>query len=96
MKYRKIRMHNGLPIVGISLFWLTACSTIQIHSDNSIIPSPYLGTKYAAIKTLRYWKNYDFYGQVVLVALDVPLCLVADTLLLPYDIYQSLSADTSH
>jgi uncharacterized protein YceK len=33
--------------------------------------------------------DYDFYGQVALVALDIPLCVVADTLSLPYDAYQS-------
>ena len=67
----------------------SGCSTIRVHSDPAVTPGPYVGTKQALQKTKRYWYDYDYYGQVALVALDVPLSLVADTLLLPYDAYQS-------
>ena len=68
---------------------LSGCSTILVHSDQDITPEPYLGTKQAMRKTAQYWHDYDFYGQVVLAALDVPLSLTADTLMLPYDAYRS-------
>jgi uncharacterized protein YceK len=68
---------------------LSGCSTIQIHSDQAVTPAPYVGTKQALNKTKRYWYDYDLYGQVVVAALDVPLCMVADTLVLPYDAYRS-------
>lgn len=74
--------------------FLAACSTIEVHSEIGITPKPYLGTIYALHKTKKYWGHYDFYGQVVLVAMDIPLCLIADTLLLPYDAYRS-SENTS-
>ena len=83
-----------IALLSIPLVFLAACSTIQVHSENGITPKPYLGTNYALHKTKKYWDHYDFYGQVVLVAMDIPLCLIADTLLLPYDAYQS-SKDTS-
>jgi uncharacterized protein YceK len=68
---------------------LSACSTIRVHGNPGVTPTPYLGTRQALTNTKRYWYDYDLYGQVVVVALDVPLCLVADTLALPYDAYQS-------
>ncbi len=68
---------------------LSGCSTIQIHSDQAVTPAPYVGTKQALNKTKRYWYEYDLYGQVTVAALDVPLCIVADTLMLPYDAYRS-------
>lgn len=68
---------------------LGGCSSIRVHSDPDVVPSPYLGTKQALRNTEQYWHDYDFYGQVVLVALDIPLCVVTDTLLLPYDAYRS-------
>ena len=74
-----------LPVVIL----LSGCSTIQIHSDQAVTPAPYVGTKQALNKTKRYWHKYDLYGQVVVAALDVPLCMVADTLMLPYDAYRS-------
>jgi uncharacterized protein YceK len=68
---------------------LSGCSTIQVHSDPDITPGPYAGTKQALRHTKQYWHDYDFYGQVVFVAMDVPLSVVGDTLLLPYDAYES-------
>ena len=68
---------------------LNGCSSVRVHSDPDVTPAPYVGTKQALRNTKQYWYDYDFYGQVALVALDIPLCVVADTLLLPYDAYHS-------
>lgn len=74
----------------ISCLMLSACSTIVVHSDDTITPAPYIGTKRAIKQTARHWQKYDYYGQVFVYALDVPLCLIADTVLLPYDWYKTL------
>ncbi len=68
---------------------LGGCSSFRVHSDPDITPAPYVGTKQALRNTKQVWSDYDYYGQVALVALDVPLSAVADTLLLPYDAYHS-------
>ena len=68
---------------------LSGCSTIKMHSDDSITPGPYVGTKLAVTNTKRHWEHYDYYGQVFVYAMDVPLCLIADTIVLPYAIYNS-------
>jgi uncharacterized protein YceK len=65
------------------------CSTCIVHTDASIVPGPYIGTKRAVKETARHWDHYDYYGQVLLYATDVPLCLIADTVVLPYDIYRA-------
>ena len=68
---------------------LSGCSSVQVHVDPEITPAPYTGTRQALRNTQRTWYDYDYYGQVAWVALDIPLSAVADTLLLPYDAYQS-------
>jgi uncharacterized protein YceK len=67
----------------------SACSTYIVHNDSSIIPAPYLGTKRAIRETGRHMEHYDYYGQVLLYLMDVPLCLIADTVVLPYDLYRA-------
>lgn len=70
---------------GISLAFLvllTGCSTIQSQTDGSQA-KPYLGTSKAISKAKHVWHHYDYFGQFGLYAMDVPACLVADTLLLP-------------
>ena len=67
----------------------SGCSKIRVHSAPDVKPGPYVGAKQAVRKTRQYWYDFDYYGHVVLAALDIPLSLVADTLLLPYDAYQS-------
>ena len=67
---------------------LSACSTIAVHSDKEVTPSPYAGTNIAVTKTKRLWYEYDYYGQVMLSAPDVPFSFLADTLLYPIDVYR--------
>ncbi|MFC1774061.1 hypothetical protein ACFL3A_12010 [Pseudomonadota bacterium] len=67
---------------------LSACSTIAVHSDKEVTPSPYAGTNIAVTKTKRLWYAYDYYGQVMLSAPDVPFSFMADTLLYPIDVYR--------
>ena len=88
MHYEKAMSRNISALVLVFTL-LSGCSSVRVHSDPDVTPGPYLGTKQALMNTKRYWYDYDFYGQVTLAALDVPLCMVADTLLLPYDAYQS-------
>ena len=82
-------MSRNISTLVLIFAQLGGCASIQVHSDPDVTPDPYLGTKQALRNTKRYWHDYDFYGQVALVALDIPLCVVADTLLLPYDAYRS-------
>ena len=79
---------NGILVILLSGI-LAGCSTYIVHNDDSIIPGPYIGTKRAVIETGRHWKHYDYYGQVLVYAMDVPLCLIADTVVLPYDLYRA-------
>jgi uncharacterized protein YceK len=67
---------------------LSGCSTIAVHSDKEVTPSPYAGTHIAVTKTKRLWYKYDYYGQIMLSAPDVPFSFVADTLLYPIDAYR--------
>jgi uncharacterized protein YceK len=69
--------------------WLSGCSTIKLHTDDSVTPGPYVGTKHAIKNTQRHWQHYAFYGEVFIYATDVPLCLIADTVVLPYAIYNT-------
>lgn len=80
-----------LPVILLSGSIVSGCSTYIVHTDASIIPGPYIGTKRAVRQTVRHWDHYDYYGQVFLYAMDIPLCLVADTVVLPYDLYRSRS-----
>ncbi|MDJ0805923.1 MAG: YceK/YidQ family lipoprotein [Gammaproteobacteria bacterium] len=61
---------------------------MKVHSQPEITPRPYLGTSHAIETTLKSWTDYDYYGQVYLAVMDIPLCLVADTLLLPYALFR--------
>jgi uncharacterized protein YceK len=72
---------------------LVGCSTVKVYSDDSLTPGPYVGTKHAIKNTQRHWQHYDYYGQVFVYATDVPLCLIADTVLLPYAIYTYSTLD---
>jgi len=82
-------MSRNISALVLVFTLLNGCSTARVHSDPDVTPAPYAGTKQALRSTKQYWYDYDFYGQVALVALDIPLSAVADTLLLPYDTYQS-------
>ena len=38
---------------------------------------------------IRSWIDYEYYGEFFVRLIDVPMCLIADTVLLPYDWYQN-------
>lgn len=80
-------MIRYIPALVLVFTLMNGCSTVRVHSDAEATPAPYVGTKQALRNTKRVWYDYDYYGQVALVALDIPLSAVADTLLLPYDAY---------
>lgn len=89
LKPIKRAIHRLIIAIFISCLLISGCSTIVTHSDDTIIPGPYIGTKRAVEQTKRHWYNYDYYGQVFLYAMDVPMCVIADTVVLPYDLYRS-------
>jgi uncharacterized protein YceK len=72
----------------LSVSVLGGCSTIAAHSDKEVTPSPYAGTHIAVTKTKRLWYEYDYYGQIMLSAPDVPFSFMADTLLYPIDAHR--------
>jgi len=78
-------------LIPLLLVWplMTGCSTIVMHLEDGQQVSPYGGTKKALAATRKSWREYSFVGEPVFYAFDVPLCLIADTLLLPYDYFQS-------
>jgi len=59
-----------------------------MHSDNSITAAPYSGTRRAAVNTAKSIKKFDYYGEFLIWAIDMPLSFIMDTVLLPYDLYQ--------
>ena len=92
------KMTNNRTIIYLLVFLLSCCllagcSTYIVHTDDSIIPGPYIGTKRAVKETGRHWTHYTYYVQVLVYAMDVPLCLVADTVVLPYDLYRAQRHD---
>lgn len=75
-----------LAVIGPAL--LAGCATIETHTDQSRETGPYVGTGHAIHRVKQWWNDYSYDGQVVFAMMDVPLCLIADTLLLPYDLLQ--------
>lgn len=67
-------------------FSLAACSTIKVHAYDHDILHPYLGTKTAVKAFVNSFSDYYIFGQQFLMAIDVPFCFAADTLLFPYDL----------
>ncbi len=84
-------MHKTLLLILIqSSLLFSGCSTVITHTDDSITPTPYSGTRRATDKTLRSLKKYDYYGEFFIRAIDIPLSFISDTVILPYDLYQQI------
>ncbi|MFV2061783.1 MAG: YceK/YidQ family lipoprotein [Gammaproteobacteria bacterium] len=84
-------MHKTIILILIlivSSYFLSGCSSIAVHSDKTITPPPYAGTKRATHYAIQSLDEYDYYGEFFIRAIDIPLSIIADTLLLPYDIIQ--------
>jgi len=86
-------------VVLIILFFclfLNGCASIALsfrdHKDENIKSNIYIGTR-AEYKTLtfgRYKDGKDLFANIVvwpIALIDFPLCLVADTLFLPYTLF---------
>ncbi len=71
---------------------ISGCSTIQTHSGSQKYVYPYIGTAKAIAQAKKAWSDYDYYGEFYLYASDVPLCFIADTIILPYDLYRDWTA----
>ena len=74
-----------MPVLSAALL-ATGCSTAKVHVYDHDILHPYLGTKTATRLFVRSFSEYSYYGQPFLMAMDIPLCLVTDTVLFPYDL----------
>ena len=85
-KKRRFQSFGRAVLVASILSVSIGCSTVKVHLDDHDILHPYLGTKTAVNVFIRSFSDYYLYGQQVVMAMDVPLCFVADTLLLPYDL----------
>ncbi len=72
-------------LLGMSALALTACSTAVVHVDQPHYLYPYKGTQRAVSEVGRSWSAPVIPGEVVVRAWDIPMCLVADTVLLPID-----------
>ncbi len=78
-------------ILCMTLFFV-GCSTMESHAvkkNKSLYP--YIGTKYAIESFYKSFDNYKYYGQPYIASIDIPLCIAADTILLPYDLFQYLT-----
>ncbi len=72
------------------MFFLVGCSTLQVHATHATKTQPlypYAGTKSAITKFYKSFDDYQYYGQVYVKFIDIPLCLAADTVLLPYGLF---------
>lgn len=92
---RKARIEG--PTIYVSVFVcllpiiFAGCSTVETHTVQPALAGPYSGTKLAYQKAARSTRDFTLAGETWLYAFDVPLCIAADTLVLPYDIYHAVS-----
>jgi uncharacterized protein YceK len=63
---------------------LAGCSTVETHTLQPELAGPYSGTQLAWRKTAQSTRSFSAAGESWLYAFDVPLCVAADTLILPY------------
>lgn len=74
-------------LAAVAMVGLSACSTVAVHVDAPQQLYPYKGTRTAGLGGVRAWQEPIIPGEApVRAVLDVPLCLVADTVLLPIDL----------
>jgi uncharacterized protein YceK len=76
----------GILITLLLVISTSGCSTINVHAVEKVPLHPYVGTKTAVNSFFSSFVDYDYYGQPFLMIIDVPFCIAADTLLLPYDV----------
>ena len=78
-----VRVFTGL----VALSLITACSTVSTHTVNASQAGPYSGTQQAIRNMKRSTGDFSLAGETWFHAADVPLSFVADTIVLPYDIF---------
>lgn len=81
---------RNLSLHLLSVIILSGCSTVTVHMDDTITPAPYSGTNRAFHKAMKSLKEYEYYGEFFVRVIDVPMCLLTDTVILPLDLYNSL------
>jgi uncharacterized protein YceK len=90
----RVRHHLLSILLLYIVISLSACSSIKVHATNHDILHPYLGTERAIQGFYDSFSDYVIYNQATLMAIDIPMCLVADTLVLPYDLVVWLNRRT--
>ena len=75
-----------MVLVVLAAALLSACSTVYVHVDEPARIYPYKGSQTAVQGVARAWQAPTIPGEAPARAfLDLPLCLAADTVLLPVD-----------
>ena len=69
------------------------CATVETHTVDASSAAPYSGTQRAYLKMKRSTSQFTTAGETWFYAADVPLSVLADTLMLPYDIYLDLQRE---
>lgn len=73
-------------VVAAMMLLLAGCSTVLVHLDEPAQLHPYKGSRTAIAEVARAWRDPLIPGEATVRAfVDVPLCIVADTVLLPVD-----------
>ncbi len=93
-------MHIGFPgqlTYGRTLLFLAAIVVLPACQTTGILLSqpeeyrPFKGTTLAGKKFIRSFDEFTYYGEQNLWLADIPFCLVADVILLPYGVYNMMS-----
>lgn len=73
---------------------VAGCSTVETHTLQPSLAGPYSGTQLAWRKTAQSTRSFSSAGESWLYAFDIPLCVAADTLILPYYLFRP--GDSGH
>lgn len=81
-----MRMSFMLLVLLLGILSLSACSTVYVHANAPEQIYPYKGSQLAPHEVGRAWQDPIIPAEApVRAMLDVPLCVVTDTVLLPVD-----------
>lgn len=72
---------------------LSGCATTKILQNEHKEYTPFKGVSNAGKNFIRSFSEFDYYGEQNIYLADVLLCGIADTIILPYGIFNLLSPD---
>ena len=82
-----------LTLISLLPLALWSCSTVETHTVQPSLSGPYSGTKLAWRKAARSTRDFATAGETWFYAVDIPLCVAADTLILPYYILRPVAPE---